>query len=349
MACRRSIRCRRSPLTHRGKGEGPRRTGVRRVCVIANPASGRGRGSRMLSRLRPILAESGTAVVRVTSTSGDEQGMVRRALDDGFDTFIALGGDGTWGNVANGILGCGAAEEARLALLAAGTGNDFAKSVGVPASDIAATVRLALEGPDVRVDVGRIEGKYFLNVAGFGVDVAVLENLERTPLLTGNALYFVAGLRGVFGYPGMRIEVESASGILMSGRHLLLVIANARNFGGVFQLAPEASTVDGHLDAIAIRDASPLRRLQLFFAAARGRHTEAPEVTIERSPHFRLRFDMPPAYETDGEYNVAKSRELDVSCMPRALRLVTPLSEASLAAGGVAQLRPIATPQDALG
>lgn len=318
---------------------------MRRVCVIANPASGRGRGSRVLSRLRPILAESGTAVVMVTSTRGDEPSMVRRALDDGFDTFIALGGDGTWGNVANAILDCGAAEEARLALLAAGTGNDFAKSVGVPASDIAATVRLALEGPDVRVDVGRIEQKYFLNVAGFGVDVAVIETLERTRLLTGNALYLVAGLRGVLGYGGLDAEIDAGPGSVTSGRYLMLVIANGRNFAGAFPLAPGASTVDGQLDAIAIRDAGRMRRLQLFLAAARGTHAESPEVAIARAPRFRLRFDTPPAYETDGEYNVAGSREVEVSCVPRALRLVTPLSEASLATDGVTRLQPVEAPQ----
>jgi diacylglycerol kinase (ATP) len=322
---------------------------MRRVCVIANPASGRGRGSRVLSRLRPILAESGAAEIRVTSTRGDEQSMVRRALDDGFDTLIALGGDGTWGNVANGILGCGAGEQARLALLAAGTGNDFAKSVGVPASDIRATVRLALEGPDVRVDVGKIEEKYFLNVAGFGVDVAVIENLERTRLLTGNALYLVAGLRGVLGYAGLDAEIDAGPGFVASGRYLLLVIANGRNFAGVFPLAPGASTVDGQLDAIAIQDASRTRRLQLFLAAARGTHAQSAEVSVARAPRFRLRFDAPPAYETDGEYNVAGSREVEVSCVPRALRLVTPLSEASLGGHGPGHVQPAEAPQYRVG
>jgi diacylglycerol kinase (ATP) len=312
-----------------------------RVCVIANPASGRGRGSRVLSRIRPILADSGACEVRVTSARGDEPLIVRSALDEGYDTFIALGGDGTWGNVANAIFHCGAAADTRLALLAAGTGNDFAKTVGAPVRDIAATVRLAVDGPDVRVDVGKIEDRYFLNVAGFGVDVAVLENLERTPWLTGSALYFVAGLRGVLGYAGMNIDIASASGTRIEGRHLLLVVANGRNFGGVFQLAPRASAVDGRLDAIAIRDAPALRRLQLFLAAARGAHTEAPEVTMERASSFRLRFDTVPAYETDGEYNTARSREIEVSCVPHALRLVTPVSEASLAAGKVGRIHSI--------
>jgi diacylglycerol kinase (ATP) len=296
---------------------------VRRVCVIANPASGRGRGSRIIPQVRSILAEMDAGDLRATSAHGDEPGLVRRALDDGFDTLVALGGDGTWSNVANAILNAGGGPKIRLGLLAAGTGNDFAKTVGAPVRDLRETIRLALEGPDVAVDVGRIEKKYFINLAGFGVDVAVLENLDNIRWLKGGALYFYAGLREVFGYPGFELELHSANADSIRGRQLILIIANAKNFGGVFQLAPQASVVDGHLDAIAIRNTPPLRRLRLFLAAARGAHLGEPEVKTGRSQRFQLRFQTPPAYETDGEYNRAESNELEVACIPRALRVIT--------------------------
>jgi diacylglycerol kinase (ATP) len=284
----------------------------------------------MIPQVRSVLTEMGHGELRATTAHGDELGLVRRALDDGFDTLIALGGDGTWSNVANAILSSGGGPNVRLALLAAGTGNDFAKTIGAPVSDIHETVRLALEGPDVAVDVGRIEKRYFINLAGFGVDVAVLENLERIRWLRGDALYFYAALREVFGYAGFDLELDSDNADRIGGRQLILIIANAKYFGGVFQLAPQASTVDGHLDAIAIRNTPPLRRLRLFVAATRGAHLSEPEVRIGRSQHFRLRFDAPPAYETDGEYNRASSNELEVACIPRALRVVTPLDEAAL-------------------
>jgi diacylglycerol kinase (ATP) len=107
-------------------------------------------------------------------------------------------------------------------------------------------------------------------------------------------------------------------------QHLMLVIANGKNFGGSFRIAPDASVTDGRLDAVAIRVASPLRRMRLFGAATRGTHMAFPEVRAEQSDRFTLSFAAPPAYETDGEYNRAASATLEVRCVPRALRVVVP-------------------------
>ena len=104
----------------------------------------------------------------------------------------------------------------------------------------------------------------------------------------------------------------------------MLVVANAQNFGGAFRIAPEACLSDGQLDAISILDASPLRRLRLFGAATRGTHMRHPEVVAEQAERFTLRFQTPPAYETDGEYHQASSDEIEVACVPNALRIVVP-------------------------
>jgi len=295
---------------------------ARRVCVIANPAAGRGRGSRILPAVRAAFAAHGVHDVRLTTGPRQERQLAARAIEDGFDTLVALGGDGTWSNVANEILARGA--DVRLALLSGGTGCDFAKTAGSPATDVQATARLAVEGPDTRVDVGRIEDRHFLNVSGFGFDIAVLEDISRIPLLKGNAVYMVSALRQLLGYRGVEIGIASQARDRGAVRHLMLIVANARNFGGAFRIAPDASLTDGMLDAVSIHDASPLRRLSLFGAAVKGTHTAAAEVTVEQASRFTLRFDKPPAYETDGEYNRAASAEIEITCVPRALRVVTP-------------------------
>jgi diacylglycerol kinase (ATP) len=247
-------------------------------------------------------------------------------VEEGVDTIVAVGGDGTWSNVANAIIGAGAGGAVRLALGAAGTGNDFAKSVGAPATDLAATARLAVDGPDAPVDVGCIEGKYFLNVTGFGFDIAVIEDVETFTRLSGELVYAVSALRQLFGYAGIPIGLSNGSGGAERAlvQHLLLIIANGRNFGGTFRIAPAASLTDGRLDAIAIRNASPLRRVRLFGAATRGTHVGMPEVSAKQASHFTLAFAAPPAYETDGEYNRAASATLEVRCVPGALRVVAP-------------------------
>ncbi|MFI5232208.1 MAG: diacylglycerol/lipid kinase family protein [Gemmatimonadales bacterium] len=301
-----------------------------RVCVIVNPAAGRGRGARTLPAVREAFAAVGVADVRTSEAREGERAVARRAIDEGFTTLVAVGGDGTWGNVANAIMASGA--DCRLALIAAGTGNDFAKTAGAPMRDIPLTAKLATsEGTDVRVDVGKIEDQYFLNIAGFGFDIAVLEDIPKIPLLRGDAVYIVSALRQIVGYPGVDIAVSSGAGARSAQRHLMLVIANAKNFGGAFKIAPQASLSDGKLDAIAIYDAPAMKRLGLFAAAVKGTHVSKPGVSVEQAAKFSLAFASPPAYETDGEYRRAKSASLDVVCIPGALRVVArePTTQAS--------------------
>jgi diacylglycerol kinase (ATP) len=293
-----------------------------RVCVIVNPAAGRGRGARTLPAVRQAFAAVGVTDVRLTDQREGERGVALKAIEDGRSTIVAVGGDGTWSNVANAILASGA--DCRLALIAAGTGNDFAKTVGAPSKDIALTARLAVSGPDVRVDAGKIEEHFFLNIAGFGFDIAVLEDIPRIKFLRGDAVYLCSALRQLFGYRGIDIDISSAAGRRGSSRHLMLVIANAKNFGGAFKIAPAASLTDGKLDAIDILDASAMRRVKLFAGAVKGTHTSMAGVVAEQAAKFTLKFPVRPAYETDGEYRMARSAELEVACVPGALRVVVP-------------------------
>ncbi len=293
------------------------------VCVIVNPASGRGRGAKAGAEVKRAFASVGITDIRTTSAKGDERTVALRAIEDGAGTIVAVGGDGTWGNVANAIISSGA--DVRLALVAAGTGNDFAKTLGAPARDFDATARLVSDGAERRVDVGEIEGRYFLNVTGFGFDIAVLEDIENIRWLKGDAVYLYSALRQLFGYDGIEIDIASARRSRGAFRHLMLIIANGKNFGGSFRIAPAASVTDGRLDAIAIAMATPLRRARLFGAATKGTHVHQAEVHTEQAPSFTLEFPAPPAYETDGEYNRASSSTLEVRCVPGALRVVAPV------------------------
>lgn len=293
-----------------------------RVCVIVNPTAGRGRGARALPQVRTAFATAGVSEVCVTTPHDSEYALARRAIGEGFTTLVAVGGDGTWSNVANAILHAGAGADVRLGIIAAGTGNDFAKSVNAPAHDAARTAQLAVAGPDRCIDVGRVEDRFFLNALGFGFDVAVIEDVSRIRWLRGDALYVYSALRQLRAYRGVQIDVRSAARARAASNHLMLVIANARRFGGTFLIAPRASLSDGLLDVVAIGDASTMRRLQLFGAAVRGTHDRFPEVDVEQTPALELHFATPPAYETDGEYHRAESAALKVDCVPGALRLL---------------------------
>ena len=292
--------------------------------IIVNPASGRGRGARKLPAIRAAFMAAGISDLRVTASAGDESRLARQALDDGCTTVVAAGGDGTWSTVAGVLSG----SDCRLALVAAGTGNDFAKSLGVPAADPVEMARLVLAGTERRIDMGRVGSHRFLNIAGFGFDAAVTRAMLAVPWLTGDALYLYASVRQLFGFRGLEIAMTPDDDPAFRNR-LLLAICNGRRFGGSFVIAPNADIADGQLDAVAVGDANPLQRAALFAAATTGSHLRHPGVTESRATSFTLRFRAPPAFQADGELCQATDTELEVTCVPRALRVITSAAGAS--------------------
>jgi diacylglycerol kinase (ATP) len=287
------------------------------LCLIANPAAGRGRARRAIPAARAALAAVADVRLRETRVAGDERRLVDDALDDGCTTIVALGGDGTWSKVASAIVASGS--DCRLGLLAAGTGNDLAKSLAVPARDFTATARLIADGGTRRIDVGFVDGQCFVNAAGFGFDAAVLAAVAGRTWPRGDALYIAAALGLLGGYPGIDVSI----GDRRARRHLMLVVANGQRFGGSFRIAPRADLADGALDLVSIANGSLLRRLRLFGAAIRGTHGALAEVSMERVSAIELSFAEPPIYEADGELCRAVSQRVEIRCEPAALRVVS--------------------------
>ena len=291
-----------------------------RVSVIVNPKAGRGRGERKIPEITASFAEAGVSDIRTTSSKGDERTLAAAAIDQGATTLVVVGGDGTTTHVANAILKSG--RDVRLAILPAGTGNDFAKILGTDKTSASVLARLATTPGDVRVDVGMVEDRYFLNCCGFGFDVAVLEASQRNGWLRGNAVYLYSAVSELFGYRGFDAVVGSEK----TSRYMLLVFANTEYFGGVFRIAPGARFTDGEIDMIGIHDLPPARRVRVLAGALKGNHLDHPECVMQRARSFQLSFPTPPAYETDGELHLATSASLTVTSCPAALRVVTALA-----------------------
>ncbi len=269
-----------------------------------------------MAEIRAAFEEVGVADILVTTAPGEERELASRAIALGFTTIVAVGGDGTTTNVANAILRAG--RDTRLGVVSVGTGNDFAKTLGTSKSGIREIARLSTQAADTRVDVGRVEGTYFLNSCGFGFDVAVIEGAAQSKRLRGRAVYVWAALRELFRYRGIGLAIGRGA----PGLHMMLVIANARYFGGAFTIAPEASVTDGMLDSIAVIQVPLLRRISLLSAAARGTHLRFPEVLTGQAALFDVEFLEAPTYEADGELHRARSARLSIDCVPGALRVL---------------------------
>jgi diacylglycerol kinase (ATP) len=274
----------------------------RNAVLIANPAAGRGRGARQLPRVRDALAAVGITDVRLTRGPGDERDLAAKAADEGIETIVALGGDGTWGNVTRGILESG--RDARLVPIAAGTGNDFPHALGLPAHDPDAMARIAVSGKSVRVDVGWANDIAFLNVAGFGLETEVVLKVQDIPGLRGPLVYIAAALPVLRTYRGLRASIQNGDEPAPMQQYAALIVSNGPRFGGGFRVAPGATVTDGKVDVIAVHDAGAFRRLQLFVRARLGTHLGQPEVARSAVSDVTLRFDRNALMDADGELHM---------------------------------------------
>lgn len=296
------------------------------VFVLVNPAAGRGRRrARVRAYMDLLRRHLGAMEPTMTQKPGDEAALVDRALQDGAECVVAVGGDGTWGAAADRILRSGRRDVA-LGLLPTGTGNDFGKSIGVRHERAEEIVRAIAQRRTRLVDAGRIGDRHFLNVVGLGFDIAVIDDAARTPLLRGDALYRFCALRQLFRFPGVEVTISAPGETPRRMRLLMLTVSNANYFGGSFHIAPRASLEDGRLDLVAIDDAGPIDRARLFSIVSRGRHEGLAQVTILQAPSFTIHFKGTIRYEADGEV-LAAPTPIEIACVPRALRVCSPDAE----------------------
>jgi YegS/Rv2252/BmrU family lipid kinase len=284
-----------------------------------------------------LLQESLSDVTFATTQApGDERALADRAIGEGYDVVVAVGGDGTWSSVADRILASGRKDVA-LGILPSGTGNDFGRNFGYDPRSPQSAVRVLAAGNIRQVDVGRVdspsahdlrpdvfEPHYFLNVVGFGFDIAVIDAAAKARFLRGELLYKVTALQQLSRFRGFDLELDAAGGERRTGHHLILTVSNGRYFGGGFPIAPNAMVTDGLLHACLIRDASPFRRFQLFNKAEKGRHLGSPEVDIVSDTGYRLTFAAPPRFEVDGDVRQAQNATVELSVIPGGLKVVAP-------------------------
>jgi diacylglycerol kinase (ATP) len=292
------------------------------VFVVFNPHSGKGRGARFVAPVLNALAPATRLEHGLTRGPGDEARLAEDAVRRGFRRIVAVGGDGTWSNVGNAILRTGA--PAKLGLVPGGTGCDLAKTLGIPPRDVGACCRIVLEGASRTIDVGKVEDKHFLNIAGFGYDVAVLEDSWSVGYLEGSALYLYCALRQLASYRGFALETEADGRALGKSDTLMLIVANARVFGGGFRVAPHADLQDGKLEAVAFGNMGFGGRVSALVRLLRGTHLGHPRVSGRSVSRLVCRFAAPPAYETDGEWNQARSAEVVIEAVPGALQVLVP-------------------------
>ena len=290
-----------------------------RVRAIVNPRAGRGsrRAAEALFRVRGVFEG---AEVATTSRPGEARDLARDAAEEGCDVVLVAGGDGTTNEVAWGLLG----STTTLGLIPAGSGNGLGRVLGIPLDPDRALAALA--SAETRLmDVGFVNGRPFLNVAGAGFDAAVGAAFQARGREGGTRSvfgYLQLGLRKSWDYRAGKVVLE-AGGERFEGRALVVAFLNGRQYGGGAVVAPRALLDDGLLDCVIFEETPLLETLanvpRLFLGGIESfrayRHIAAHEAT--------LMTEKPLEHHRDGEPEAETSR-LEVRLESRALRVLVP-------------------------
>jgi diacylglycerol kinase (ATP) len=284
-------------------------TPIPRAKVIVNPVAGAGSTRRHWPTISRLLEYIGLSFDHVyTQGAGHAIELARAAASNGYRYVVAVGGDGTVHEVANGILSSGGAAETTLGVISTGTGGDFARSLGIPRKYMPACSILATHRRS-RVDVGLVEymhdGKkeqcYFVNGAGIGFDAAVVETVEHsTKRLHGTIPYVLGLLRSLVCYHNKSVIIRTGEKT-EKARIVTMVVSNGAYFGGGMHVAPEADPHDGKLDVMVVRDLSKLGLLQAFPRIYKGTHVTHPCVSISQATEISVETSERVLVQADGE------------------------------------------------
>lgn len=289
-----------------------------RTCIIINPNAG---SVADLETLSARLDELPDAVVRQTEEAGDAERLAREAVRDGADLVVAAGGDGTLNEVVNGL--ADDFGKVRLGLLPLGTGNDFARSIGVP-DDLESALAVLEGGAERAVDVGRATigdtCRCFVNMSAGGFSGEVSERAGLAKDRWGPLAYMRAAIDALPELKGFltRIEVNGAEILEMEASNV--IVSNGRFVASGIPAAPRAVLDDGLFDVL-IAPALTIPQLAVLVPQVLlGMHMDSELLLFRRATRVEIECDPPMAFNVDGELIGEGTARFEI--LPRALQVI---------------------------
>jgi len=271
--------------------------------VIVNPSAGAGRAGRLLGWVRERLASRPEARLEITSEPGDAERWAATS-HGAHDRVVAVGGDGTIQEVVNGLLSAG--DPATLGIVPVGSGNDLARSLGLP-PDPAEAWTAAIGHHDVPIDVARAHARdgrtrWFASAGGIGFDAQVAAAMAaRRGWQRGRAGYLLTTLAELRRFRNQRVRLILDDGEVIDQLVLLVAVTNGEYYGGGMRIAPGASVSDGLLDLCVVGDISRLTAIRQLPNLYRGTHVDHPAVEMRRTGGLQIDGDDGTGVHLDGE------------------------------------------------
>ncbi len=296
-------------------------TGI--VAVLQNPTAGRGKNRHGVAAALAAVAGDGRTVKILEARSRDEAGVVcRQAIEAGADALVVVGGDGTVHLGLQAVAGTAAG----FGVIPTGTGNDFARAVGIPVDPAAAgrAVDEALrQGRSTTVDLARMSSpdgfrRWFGAVLAAGFDALVNERANAMSWPKGRRRYDIATCAELASLRARRYRV-TLDGRVLEQEANLVAVGNAPSYGGGLRMCPDADLTDGLLDVVVGGPISRRTLLRLYPKVFKGTHTLHPKVASYRATTVTVEADGIVGY-ADGER--VRALPLTITAEPGALRVL---------------------------
>jgi lipid kinase YegS len=251
----------------------------------------------------------------------DLRRFVRHAIKDGAQRIVAGGGDGTLNAVVNAMIRGDIRPKASLGILPLGTANDFAKGAGIDAKDLISALELACTGSPTKIDVGRMNEQYFINVAsaGFGAEVTAATPQDMKKLLGGMA-YSIMGFVNAFQLEPYEGRLILPDGVVKEGSMLIMAIGNSRFAGGGYEVTPQASMTDGLLDVAVVSGLLPDHISRIVGELRDPMNPGNEHLLYRQLSAFTIETGKPLHVNLDGE--PIKGTHFEFRCCPEALSVV---------------------------
>lgn len=261
----------------------------KRARIIYNPTSGREALRTYLVDILSIYEKAGyeTSAFATTPAPNSARNEAKRAAEEGFDLIVAAGGDGTLNEVVNGIAGL--AHRPTLAIIPAGTTNDYARALRIPRDDPIAAAKLILrQNKKFKIDIGQAGDKYFMNIAAGGMLTELTYDVpSQMKSLFGYAAYLAKGAELLPRIKPVEMNIKYDDHEYQ-GQVSMILLALTNSVGGFEQIVPDAALDDGKFTLIIVKKSSLIDMMSLMAKALQGNHLEDPRIIYAKATDVDL-------------------------------------------------------------
>lgn len=280
---------------------------MKKARLIYNPVSGNEQMSNNVAGILNTLEEAGyeASAFRTKPEPKSAEHEARRAALEGFELVVAAGGDGTINEVVNGIAPL--EKRPKMAIIPAGTTNDFARALKIPRDNLQAAAEVILKGKTMKMDIGQAGEQYFMNIGGSGSLTELTYGVpSEMKSIMGYAAYLIKGAEMLPNIKLMDMQLKWEGGEY-EGPISLFLLAMTNSIGGLEQIVPDASLSDGQFTLIGMKTANALDVMRLLVLAFNGgKHIDDPNVIYVKTPYLEAKTigkdaDLEVPINLDGE------------------------------------------------